>query len=189
MATSREIQAPALSPAGGRRRNNDPCQSCRQARRKCTGERPVCEACNRVGDICVYGADMNIRIEHEDEQEDRIMAMTEKIKGYEDLLRHLSLVTNSAGQNLIQQALAGTTYASNDMASNETNSVQISKEIATAIIHAVNFVLRPENHEALVLDILDRLSSERQLNVLDRWSEEHGGWRKLFDGGKKSRSE
>ncbi|KAF7628590.1 hypothetical protein AFLA_003944 [Aspergillus flavus NRRL3357] len=83
-----------------RRHVSRACESCRQRKTKCTGDKSGCRNCKEAGIICCY-------TDGKREKSKRQMASLEgKIQAYEDVLRKLSIRFGISDEQLMSFALA-----------------------------------------------------------------------------------
>ena len=96
---STEASASNDNSVGGRIRVNHACEPCRHQKTKCSGDRPVCKACENSKIQC-YWADGK-----RDRAKQQFGSMTEKVADYEKLLRDLCARVGNEDADMIRATL------------------------------------------------------------------------------------
>ncbi|KAF5866942.1 hypothetical protein ETB97_008748 [Aspergillus alliaceus] len=83
------------------------CQNCREHKAKCSGHRPKCDRCQRVGLICSYPESQRQTIERQ------LAALTDQVHIYRDLLREICPRLDAASTRRVEDVLSTGTSDNN----------------------------------------------------------------------------
>ncbi|KAJ5267885.1 hypothetical protein N7478_010693 [Penicillium angulare] len=119
----------------GGRRTSRACNSCRQRKIKCDGNRPTCSLCHAQGlNNCFYSDVKAVR------QQKDLELMRMKVESYEELLRNISLELEGPTAEQVAKVLENPSHANSKEHQNRRSSVSSSSSSSIGSLDAIDVV-------------------------------------------------